>query len=383
MGRAPPASQNILSGQSIGMAHKKFAKKSRLTTVLRPVAVVSTKALKAGTTKRQPRGKAFRKGKPLRRLHAKTTLRQQGLGGQTIIRHRMASRPDTRARVMKAMGVPSFYNTAVAFSESAPSTGIQFIDGIGWANQSNLASIGNQIANSQGLGANGGIARFLLENVNSHFEFMNRSTAPATIKIFLCRAKRDCWNPPSGNAADSMVYNTPAGGAYPWDGTPIEAFREGINAASGQPSGSTGPFQTLGVHPTESKLFTDYFRIMKEQEVVLSQGGRHIYDLNVHYDKVIDGSVYANSPLNQIMNVTNYVFWIVQGSPAFDLAGEVNTSTTLPALAISVAHEYRFTTILSQNSNASVFNSVVQVTPSTNLAQVNPGKGEVDYVAIA
>jgi len=277
-----------------------------------------------------------------RKAHNKLVVRQEGLGQQTESKMSLTrlGKLDSRAFLIKHIGEASTYLYTKTFDITSPivggviTTGRQGTMSRYIAIQADLRNIGESLQNLLATGSSSSgspinqPARYLLESAHAVYDFSNRSTAPCTLKMYIVSNKRDTWNPPSGNTLDSMQYNSPNGAQVLWSGYPIDAFRAGIQATA-------DPFQSAGVAdsawenpgtvPTNSPIFNQYFKIEREMEVEMSTGGVHRLELHVPFDKMVDASVYANTPLVGVRGVTRFLVFCAVGSP---VKATDNTMTT-------------------------------------------------------
>jgi len=328
------------------------------------------------STARKGRGRPGGRG---RAVHHKLIVRSESLGQATESKIRVPSgRPDTRARMIKAVGTPSNYQTTNQFVISGTNPGQQVYSSFPFATQSALQNINTFIGNANGVTFNQP-ARFLLENVHLTYEFQNLSSAPATLRIYVLRPKRDTWSTPEGNAY-SMTFLSASGLNYPWSGYPENAIQQGYNAQVSAASGSLN-YLNPSVAPTTVNLFNQYYKIDKEIEVEMSQGGVHRFELNRHYDKMCDGSVYGDTPINNLMGLTGIILFRLQGSPVHDITNDSMT-LSIPKVGVVTQTQYRFTQVFSPII-ASKDANALQQTSTDVLQQVNPGSGAVATVVNA
>jgi len=302
---------------------------------------------------------------------ALVSFKQQGLGSQTVCKHVVNFKGDSRARVLKQVAVPS-YQLVNGIGNVASLSGGQGFSMQTIGTQAQLSNLGQYLTDRNGLTSNGGVGRFLLESIKSSQTFVNRSTLPCKLRLFLVSPKRDTWFPPSNNPVDTMVYTTPGGSPYSWGGEPISAIREGVNAEYGTAAGTVTTMNTAGTKPTDSRLFTSYYKIIHEQEVLLAQGGSHTYEIVLNFDRVLDASQYSNTPLTALRGVTHYVVVQVEGLMAIDSTGSIQTLA--PAnVAWEYEHTYKATTCLNAQTNFNVINNLA-FAPTANIS-INPGSG--------
>lgn len=316
---------------------------------------------------------------------SRQVIKQETLGGQTANTCTLypLTRRDTRARYIKAVSTPSTYNRIIKGSILSGATGLQAITATQIAPQSDLKLIADSLQNYLATGDStvalqSAPTRFLLENVHNVFDFSNRSSAPCTLKIYVVVAKRDTWR----TSSNIMVYNSPTGASVYWNGFPDDAMRAGIQAQS-------EPFETdpanddwlnPGMMPKQSTIFNNYFRVEKEFEVEMATGGVHQLTLHSLYDKVIDASVYANTPLVGIQGVTRFLLYQAVGTPVV-VSGD-STNMTSAEVNIGVIQTCRYKYTIASAPLAMSFQDDVELTQTlfANTAAINPGSGAAQAV---
>jgi len=103
----------------------------------------------------------------------KEIIKQETLGQQTENKLSFRiGRPDTRARVMKAVGASSYFMKNQQYVLSSTAAGIQNCFTFYNANQQMLSNIGNHLANVTGTVTAGQPQRYLLENVTHKLTFL-------------------------------------------------------------------------------------------------------------------------------------------------------------------------------------------------------------------
>lgn len=319
------------------------------------------------------------KSKMPRKPRSKVVVRQQNLGQQTESRQMIISKGDPRSKFMKAVAIPQFYEFSLASRIDAPNPGQQTWGQVFMSNQATLATIGLVNQNNQGLTANPSIGRYLLENANTEVTFQNFSTAPAHLKIYTVRVKRDTWVPPAVVASpqDQMVFANALGTKYYWQADPISAIREGLNAASNTTPGATNVLNDPASVPTQSLIYKTYFATTMTQDIYLAQGGSHTFRLTRKYDKVVDGSITQNTALVGIGGVTEYIVFSVVGGVAAQVTGGAATVSE-GHIGIVQTQKYRSTNLLGNLSNLTETNYLPQTGP---VGIVNPGSGGSGVVA--
>jgi len=338
-----------------------------------------------------PRRKSTPYGGRVRNLGSskKIIVKQESLGTQTENKFYLKplTRPDTRARYIKAVSAPSTFNRLSQFTISSQETGLQAIASSPLAPQSQLRQIADSLANYLYSGSVSTAtpvqppARFLLQSVDDVYDFSNRSSAPCSLKIYIVKAKRDTWYTEAG----PMVYNSPAGLSVTWNGTPDDAFRAGIQAQS-------VPFQSIpanndwlnpGIVPTSSIIFNQYFEIEREMEIEMATGGVHQLSLHAYFDKVCDASVYANTPLVAVRGVTRYLMATAVGTPVV-VANQSNMTTSIVDIGVIHTTKYKFTQ--SQAAVPVAFQEgteLEQLATASSTIQINSGSGASSAVQTA
>jgi len=334
----------------------------------------------------------------IKHSNKKLTVRQESLGQQTenklVLAH--LGKRDTRARFVKAVGEASTYLYTKNFAITSPiiggviQTGRQGTSSRYIGIQADLRNIAESLQNYLSTGSSSGgspinaPARFLLESAHCVYDFANRSTAPCTLKIYVVSNRRDTWDPPSGNVADFMQYNSPNGAVVRWNGYPIDAFRAGIQATADpfQSSSIDGAWENPGVVPTNSPIFNQYFKIENEMEIEMSTGGVHRLEVHVPYDKMIDATVYANTPLVGIRGVTRFLVMCATGAPV--VATDYTMTTAGVEIGVIETVKYKYTQAWSP-AGVNFQNSDTPLVEESALAAsaINAGSGAATTVAYA
>ena len=360
---------------------------------------------RSNRTKAAPKAKkgmAIRRARPARgrrpaRIQKKVVVRQEALGQATS--NKLTLNPstprDSRASVMKSVGCPAFYNANTQYAIQSPAVGIvpagqcsglQGYSFTYFAAQAALIKIANLLQGQMTPNVSGestilSPARYLLESVRGTYSFANRTTAPVSLKIYVLSSKRDTWF--SSDPTYSMNYTSPNGTVYSWDGTPQSAWQVGIYAAQGATlPGYDNSWLYPGVLPNESPIFRKYFNIDNEVDVELAQGGVHNMTLNQIYDKVLDASIYANSMLVGIKDVTRFLLFVAQGSPV--ITDDNGTMTTSPVdIGVIETNEYRYTQTASPATQTYIVTNSLETVAAADLQQINPGSGASTDVIVA
>ena len=317
-----------------------------------------------------------------KKTKTKLLVKQESLGTQTQNKVSLGplTKPDTRARYIKAVSAPSTMNKISQYSLLGGVTGLQAVYTSYIAPQSDLKNIADSLqsylysGSASGGTAGNAPARFLLQDLDHVYDFSNRSSAPCTLKLYIVAAKRDTWY----SASTPMKYRSPNGAEVSWNGEPDDAFRAGIQAQSDPFESSPGNDDWLnpGMVPTQSVIFNQYFKIEKEIEIELATGGVHQLNLHTHYDKLCDASVYANTPLVGVRGITRFLMATAVGTPVV-VSGEPNLMTTSQVnVGVTLTKRYRFTQSASPLQVAFTDGNEFAQTTFNLTGQINPGSGQ-------
>jgi len=283
-----------------------------------------------------------RPGAARRAAPKNVTVRQQNLGQQTestvVLKH---GRPDSRASVMKAVGTPNQW--VYTASDTISTVGIPGRQAWNWtsiADVPDLMSIGDFLA-PRAAGSQTPPARYLLNKCQHNMKISNLGQANVKLTLFHIRNKRDVYT--------NMDYISPSGFTYSWNGTPTDAVRQGVQAANQGPTTGGVGYLIPGVDETESPIFNAYYSVIKKTEVLLAVGGTHKLTTNLHYDRVMDASVYGNSELSAIMGVTDYILMKAEGQTGVENDG-VGPRVTIAQCQIGYTENFDYTFIQVQNA---------------------------------
>lgn len=151
-------------------------------------------------------------------------------------------------------------------------------------------------------------ARYVLQNIALRHTISNSTNTPVQCMIFDIECKRDTQN--------TMTYTSPAAVDYVWDGGPQGAWEQGLLAASDVTITPPSPKRNVwGVDPWESPIFNRFFKINKQTTVNLAVGAIHKHDCEVEYNRLLDASVYANTPSYGFKGLSHFQMFVVRGAP--------------------------------------------------------------------
>lgn len=326
----------------------------------------------------KPKAKAARKPAPKRtapkkRTSSVLTIRQQNLGQQTeskmVLR---AGRPDSRAPIFKAVGTMNHYvDTAASSISTGGFNGRQAWDQLEISTNADLAEIGLLLAPRQA-DSQAPPARYLLHNVVHNTKFSNVGQATCRLQIIHVRAKRDLYK--------SMNYTSPNGFSYNWDGRPLSAVQQGVEAAATGALTGGVRFLIPGVDETESPIFNSYFKVVKRTNVLLAVGGTHRLETCVSYDRVMDASVYDNDNMRAVLGVSDFLLFKAEGQ-----TGVIQDSTTVSIAPCQIAYtqnwDYSFIQIANSKQFLDVFDPITATGARVAVISAATGSG-VDAIGL-
>ena len=147
--------------------------------------------------------------------------------------------------------------------------------------------------------------KMIFHGVQAEISMVNASSTNSQIFIYDVICKKDCN---SGNT-----------------GSPNGAWQVGIDDAGG----NNTDYQIVGSIPTESRLFSDYYKIVQRTRVSLGPGQMHRHEVSWHPNKVLSGE-YLNNCTYGLQGVTVGTMIVHYGMPAHD-------STTTTAVTVDVS----------------------------------------------
>jgi len=124
----------------------------------------------------------------------------------------------------------------------------------------------------------------------------------------------------------------------------------------------------VGSNPKDSKIFRDWYKIVKQVDVQMPLGATHRHRYSYRVNKIMDQSVYADTNIYALKGFTRYIMYRVKGYPANYIAGTAGPDqvTTTPCLINSViTTRVKYTSV---QSNQSI---LYQQDNLTSLATVN------------
>lgn len=204
-------------------------------------------------------------------------------------------KPSKRVLAMKRVGAPNFYVTNFG-SFIKNQEGFQAATDYGHANIDLLRLIKSKVPNTSAPQ----VTQFVLESFTSEFLMTNSSLATQYIDIYDVIRKRD-----TQYAAGDLAQNPTI--------DPHNAWKYGVSDQSAAPP-DLAAYQNINSLPTDSRLFNDYFKVVKRTHIGLVAGATHRHHVVHKMNKLIDTEV-LNKAYGDLAGYTTYTLVVINGQP--------------------------------------------------------------------
>lgn len=306
---------------------------------------------------------------------------QSNLGGLTLTRFAAAQRPNAVAATIKRAGQPNFIN--ITYPGMIKGDGGQQQFGSWWLNCGNdlrriWASIqAEYVAKNSTTKAEfvsslpGGAGnypnlsfRYVLESATSQLYLANTSGTPQNIELYDIVMKRD-----SGQVGFD-ISGWPIGSIGGRPGTefitPETAWYLGMKNQQSNASGfgevafveKVEPYN-LGATPYQSKLFKDYFKVVRKTNVSLPIGGQHKHFVDLKPNRIIDGDMLSQNSV--FKGLSFFTLVVASGvpvvrcpdtNPEHTLANPLgDTSTSAVSVSVIQQVKYKWTWVEDSREN--------------------------------
>lgn len=268
---------------------------------------------------------------PLQKRKKKSDLTRQAprkaIGGHgTFSMFASSHAPSRRIQVMKRAGQPNIDISNTSF-QLAVNQGFQNASQIRYQGLQDLERIANRIGpHAAGVPP----TNFVLESTVGEMFLTNSSLANLYVDIYDIVRKRDALQ------SDDTK-------------SPVEAWHAGITDESGG-AVTDGQMQVNSL-PTDSKLFRDYFRVVKRTHISLAQGATHRHMTKLKANKLFDTS-YLDRCDGDVAGTTVYTMIVAYGQPASittESGAIVTTASGFIDVVQSVRLKYTFVSDYTNN----------------------------------
>lgn len=242
----------------------------------------------------------------------------------------------------------------------------------------NLRTMLNYVKNAQvaGTGARGPV-RAVVRGSLEEYLLSNSTNASCEVDIYDLKVSRDILNTMQF-VANTFTYNV----GFVAD----DYIQQGLLAQQGYDPASPPtifPGQLLSALPTDSRLFRDYFKIVKKTRVFMSPGATHKHTVKVGVNRFID-ELLANNSIRCTKGFATQTMFVVRGMPV-----SIDTEPPVDPLVAATTSSNRILLVRSQRlkyswvadtSYSSVFSTALAQIPANNQLFINPLTGAEDSV---
>lgn len=317
---------------------------------------------------------------------------QANLGGLSLTRFVASHRPSAVARHIKKVGQPNYINLTYPWFMGSDGGGqvnssfylncrndLQSI----WASIQSLNREFNTttgvpfIESATGVRPNASF-RYVLETAVSILNLANTSGTPINVELYDVVAKRD-----TGTFSD--LSGNVGGGSQTLD--PSVAWATGSenqgNMATGFPltwdtkASSVNP-SNLGATPYQSKMFKDFFKVVRKTNVSLPIGGQHRHCVDLKPNFVVDNDILSQN--NVYKGMSYFTLIVASGIPVVKCGlGDDTSDVTTSAVSLSVIQNVKYKWSWCEDSRVNIYYANAINTANNNPAQsVQPSMVKVD-----
>lgn len=306
-----------------------------------------------------------------RRLAVPRTI--QGRSGQVtcssaVHRHRAS----TMIRAHKLLTPDSIYSFSSGFTQNNLSGSQTYWDQTHMS-QATLRSIMTLIQNQQYVPSGVlpfGPVRGVIRGAVEEYLINNATTQSIEIDLYDIGLKKDI------TAAFQFVAN---GLSYSVSPTPSDYINIGLLAQQGGSQASPPsplPFYNLSSMPNDSRLFKDYFKIVKKTRVFMAPGACHKHVVTINTNKLLD-EYLVPSTLAGVKGATTFLMAVMRGMPVWD-GDDGSVKATTAACAVQVVRSQRIKySYIADTSYTSLFGSSLTQIPAASQGFVSPLNGTV------
>lgn len=332
----------------------------------------------------------------------KRQLIQSNLGGLSMTRFTASARPNGVARTIKRVGQSNFINVTYP-GVSKCVAGKQGVS-TWYLNAGNdlrriWASIqGLYVAKNVPTGAEfaetsppstvpNASFRYVLESAISMLNIANTCGTPINMELYDCVSKRDSPQLPL-DFQGNLPFQNPGS----FQGTnildPGTAWSLGMKNEAAQATGfsdkgvvTVADFNDLGSTPYQSKLFKDYFKVVRKTNVSLPIGGQHKHFVDLKPNFVVDNDLLQQN--NAFKGVSFFTIVVISGVPVIACPGTENPlanpigDVTTSATTVSIIQSVRYKWTWSEDSRENIYRASYINPDATGHQSVQPAMNKV------
>lgn len=317
-----------------------------------------------------------------------------------------SSKPSPQVSVIKKGGASNYINltypgliTAPGGSQASSSWYVSCANDLRriWASIQGYYINQNSTTKSEFAGNAGSIPnatfRYVLESAMSVLHLANTCGTPVNMELYDIVCKRDTPQVPlafTGNFL-STVFTNPVG--RDGQGTtildPSIAWYLGMTNQASQATGfetnaqelPIGP-SNLGATPYQSKLFKDYFKVVRKSNVVLPIGGQHKHFVDLKPNFIIDNDLMSQN--NTFKGLSFFTLVVVNGVPVIacprvdasgnpiDPLGDKYGDASTSAVSVSVIQNIKYKWSWVEDARENIYRANYINTKNSNFQSVQP-----------
>lgn len=355
---------------------------------------------KASVRGRKP---VYRRRQPVRQQSKggpKRQTMQASLGGLTLTRFVSARKPNAVASHIKKVGQPNFINITypgvISGAGGTQAYSAWYLNAGNdlrriWASIQGASTFTNNTtkaeypaaADASGTPLNASF-RYVLETAQSLLHFANTSGTPINVELYDIAASRDSPQLPLDFLGGAVVDQSGSSigrftGAQNNMLSPDLAWFYGMKNEGSSASGFVNAYSTaadispnnLGATPYQSKLFKDYFKVVRKTNISLPIGGQHKHHVDLKPNAVIDNDMMSQNSVYKGLSFFTLV--VASGVPVVKcpdanadhvFANPLGDATT-SQVSISVIQQvkYKWTWVEDSRENIYRANYINQANP--------------------
>lgn len=283
-----------------------------------------------------------------RKQNIKKTMVRASQGGlPSFSKFQLINKPNKYVLAQKRVSAPNYWLQNAA-TQIVNAEGFQNANLYVWDSTTQLGNILGYVPGVSG--APSIPKRYHLESVVGELLMTNSSLATQYVDIYDIVRKRD-----TGNAT--------------YTDNPLDAWRYGVSDQT-VTSPDLEAWKNVMSLPTDSKLFNDYFRVIKRNHIGLVAGATHRHSVILKPNKIIDSELIRRSN-GDLAGYAVYCLVVINGQPA-SISDEAGAIVTTAKTALDVVYSGRFkysfvndnTNLWTVNDNLSTLTGEVITQPS-------------------
>lgn len=342
----------------------------------------------------------------------KRQVLQSNLGGLTMTRFTASNRPSTVASFIKKTGAPNFINITypgvISCAGGSQTNSSWYLNTAGdlrriWASiqaqyTSKRAATGAEYVSvtSGGLGTTDASFRFVLESAISQLNLANTSGTPVNMELYDIVAKRDSPQIPLDMSGNIVYFGGKFGQSTnlldPGVAWVLGMKNQSYSATGFQNDGSTYELpspENLGATPYQSKLFKDYFKVVRKTNVSLPIGGQHKHFVDLKPNVVIDNDMMTQN--NAFKGLSFFTLIVASGVPVvkcpdlnpLDVLRNPFGDATTSAVSVSVIQQIKYKWTWVQDARENIYRANYINNQNVAAAQsIQPAMTKINYADI-